>query len=233
MINITTISDTHGQHTKLNIKSGDLIIHSGDCTPRGKMEDIETFLRWYGDLNFTYKILVPGNHDWDFEKLPKYCEELCKNYGVIMLNDSGVKIEGLYIWGSPVQPEFCNWAFNRTIVEAFATKKHPWIGHHWNKIPKKTDILITHGPAYGILDKTYFSNENVGCPHLLKKIKEIKPILHICGHIHEERGVHVDPSGPTTYNNASSLDVRYIPYPDDPFRFDWDRLILGHSQGRD
>ena len=233
MKNITVISDTHGQHTRLNIKSGDLIIHSGDCTPRGKMEDIETFLRWYGDLNFIHKILVPGNHDWDFEKLPKYCEELCKNYGVVCLNNSGVKIDGLNIWGSASTPEFFNWAFNRSRSEGLATKKHPFIGYDWNLIPKKTDILITHGPAAGILDLTVYG-ERVGCGLLRKKIEEIRPILHVCGHIHEGRGVFVDISaGPVTYVNASNLDHRYQLHIDDPFSFEWDRLILGKSRGRD
>ena len=232
MISIVPISDTHGQHDKIKTGSGDLIIHSGDCTPRVKMEDMETFLRWYGDLNFKNKILVPGNHDWDFEKLPKYCAELCKNYGVICLNNSGVKIEGLNIWGSASTPEFFNWAFNRARSEAGATKKHPFIGHDWDKIPKKTDILITHGPAGGILDLT-MDGVNAGCGLLRQKIEKIRPVLHVCGHIHEGRGVVVDPVGPTTYVNASSLDYRYKLYEDDPFRFEWDRLILGKSRGQD
>jgi Icc-related predicted phosphoesterase len=233
MITITTISDTHGQHTKVDVGSGDLIIHAGDATPMGRMEDIETFLRWYGDLDFEMKVLIAGNHDWDFEKLPKYCEELCNNYGVILLNDSGVKFKGLNIWGSPVQPEFCNWAFNRSRTEALATKKHPFIGHHWDKIPNNTDILVTHGPAGGVLDKTIYGNEHVGCGLLRKKIEEIKPVLHVSGHIHEARGVFVDPKGPITYVNASSLDVRYRPYPEKALKFDWNSLILGRSQGQD
>ena len=231
MITITTISDTHGQHTKIDVGTGDLIIHAGDATPMGKMEDIEEFLRWYGDLDFDKKILIAGNHDWDFEKLPKYCEELCKNYGVTLLNDSGTKYKGLYIWGSPVQPEFFNWAFNRSRSEAAATKKHPFIGHHWDKIPKNTDILITHGPAGGMLDKTKHDRINAGCGLLRLKIQEIKPVIHICGHIHEGRGVIVD--GGTTYVNAASLDERYFPYPEKAYRFNWDKLILGQSRGQD
>ena len=77
MINITTISDTHGKHHLLDVGSGDLIIHAGDCTPRGSKEDIEEFLRWYGDLDFEMKILIPGNHDFDFERNPSVWNELC------------------------------------------------------------------------------------------------------------------------------------------------------------
>lgn len=232
MINITTISDTHGKHTAMDVRSGDLIIHAGDCTPNGRMEDIETFLRWYGDVNFTYKVLVPGNHDWDFEKLPKYCADLCKSYDIILLNNSGVKIEGLNVWGSASTPEFFNWAFNRARSEGIATKKHPFIGLDWDLIPNNTDILITHGPAGSILDLT-MDGEKAGCGLLRQKIEKIRPVLHVCGHIHEGRGVFVDPNGPITYVNSSSLDHKYRPYPDKPFRFEWNKLILGQSHGQD
>lgn len=232
MITITTISDTHGQHTKLEVGSGDLIIHAGDATPRGKMEDVETFLRWYGDLDFDKKIMIAGNHDWDFEKLPKYCEELCNNYGVTLLNDSGVKYKGLHIWGSPVQPKFLNWAFNRSRTKEDATKRNPFIGEHWDKIPSKVDILVTHGPANKILDLTK-DNVRAGCELLRKKIEEVKPVLHVCGHIHESRGIYIDPSGPTTYVNTASIDEQYRPYPEKSFRFNWNKLILGQSLGQD
>mgnify|MGYP001588210461 CR=1 FL=1 len=232
MMNITTMSDSHGKHLSVDVGSGDMIIHGGDFTSRGRMEEIEIFLRWFGDLNFDHKILVPGNHDWDFQHLPKYYEELCANYGITCLNNSGIKINGLYIWGSPVTPEFFNWAFNRSRTEAGATPKHPFIGHDWDKIPKKTDILITHGPAGGILDLTT-NGDRAGCGLLRQKIEEIKPVLHVCGHIHEGRGVFVDPNGPTTYVNASSLDHRYQPYLEKPFKFDWNGLITGSSKGHD
>lgn len=240
MINITAISDTHGQHNKIDVGSGDLIVHAGDCTPKGAMSDIEEFLRWYGDLDFEKKILVPGNHDFSFEQTPEECKQLCENYGVTLLNDSGIKFKGLRIWGSPVQPWFLNWAFNRHRTPEQATSRHPFIGPHWDKIPKNTDILITHGPAFGVLDKTAdrFNSpgQHVGCELLKKKIEEIRPVLHISGHIHEDRGVQVETDkqhGPITYCNASSLDVRYKPYPEKPFRFDWDRLIIGQSLGED
>lgn len=239
MINITTISDTHGKHDLLDVGSGDLILHAGDCTPRGSNADIEEFLRWYGDLDFEMKVLVAGNHDFGFENNPDYCEELCKNYGVVLLNDSGVKFHGLHIWGSPVQPWFHNWAFNRMRNEVMATTKHPYIGNHWNLIPKNTDILVTHGPPQGILDKTADRYDrmgaSVGCEVLRKKIEEIRPVLHVFGHIHEARGVEIDRSGnsPITYVNTSSLNLQYRPYKEKAFKFDWNDLIIGKSHEED
>lgn len=46
-------------------------------------------------------------------------------------------IDGLKIWGSPIQHEFFNWAFNR--------KRGKEIKKHWDLIPSDTNILITHG----------------------------------------------------------------------------------------
>lgn len=237
---IVTISDTHGKHWQLTQKGllpdGDIIIHSGDCTPRGSTADIEEFLRWYSDLDYKHKILIAGNHDWGFEREPEYHAELCETYGVTYLNDSGITIKGLKIWGSPVSPEFMSWAFNRarTFAEA-QLKKIPEIREHWNKIPEDTDILITHGPAYGYGDQVMMfhspnSGQHVGCEILLEKINEIKPVLHISGHIHEGRGIYLNGMGGggiTTHVNASTLDESYSMWGEKAFVFDWNDLVDG------
>ncbi len=202
---IVAISDTHGKHKNLILPQGDVLIHAGDVSSLGKESEIKDFLNWFSKTDFTYKILIAGNHDFYFEKIgenTKVLEELIPE-NVIYLNDSGVEIENLgqkalRIWGSPVQPWFYNWAFNRYRGED--------IKRHWDKIPQNTGILITHGPAYGILDKTT-RNESVGCEDLLAKIKEVKPKFHICGHIHEAYG-YIKHSG-TEFINASVLDENY------------------------
>ena len=194
------ISDTHGKHQSLILPKGDVIIHAGDVSSMGKESEIKDFLNWFSKTDFTYKILIAGNHDFYFEKIShntQVLEELIPS-NIIYLNDTGIEIENLKIWGSPIQPWFYNWAFNRYRGED--------IKKHWNKIPQDTDILITHGPVFGILDKTS-RNENVGCKDLLNKIEEIKPKFHICGHIHEAYGQLKQEN--TTYINASVLDENY------------------------
>lgn len=235
MLKIITISDTHGRHHNLVSKNllpkGDMIIHSGDSTPRGAMADVEEFLRWYGDLDYKHKILIAGNHDWAFVKEEPYIKELCKNYDIKYLNDSGVVLEGIKIWGSPVQPEFHNWAFNK--------KRGAEIRKHWDMIPDDIDILITHGPAKGVLDFVnkpfYNSVESVGCKDLLDAILRIKPSLHVCGHIHESRGVSIDKQTgtPITFVNASSVDQYYKLYEERAFCFEWNKVIMGNSLGKD
>lgn len=53
----------------------------------------------------------------------------------------------------------------------------------WKDIPKDIDVLVTHGPPYGILDFT-IRKEYAGCKGLLKFVEIIKPQAHIFGHIH-------------------------------------------------
>lgn len=57
----------------------------------------------------------------------------------------------------------------------------------WDSIPADTDILVTHGPPFGVLDRT-IQNCNAGCHYLLQKVMEIKPKYHLFGHIHEAYG---------------------------------------------
>ncbi len=192
------ISDTHGSHESLSLPEGDCIIHAGDVSNVGTKSKVLDFLDWFAQLNFKYKIFIAGNHDYFFEQADE--SEVLSSIPdtIIYLNDSGVEIEGLNIWGSPVQPWFYDWAFNRQRGEE--------IKKHWDLIPSDTDILITHGPAKGILDTTV-RNEEVGCVDLLEKIKEIQPRVHISGHIHEAYG-QVEKDG-TLFINASVLDFRY------------------------
>lgn len=197
---IVAISDTHGKHKNLVLPEGDILVHAGDVSSMGKESEIKGFLNWFSKTDFTYKILIAGNHDFYFEKISHNAEVLEELIpaNVIYLNDTGIEIEGINIWGSPIQPWFYNWAFNRYRGED--------IKRHWNKIPQNTNILITHGPAYGVLDKTT-RNESVGCEDLLEKIEEVKPKLHICGHIHEAYGR--TKQSDTEFINASVLDENY------------------------
>ena len=192
------ISDTHGQHKNLTLPKGDVIIHAGDISQRGKESEIIDFLNWFKDLDFKYKIFIAGNHDFFFEETPKNILDKLMPKNVIYLCDSGVEVEKIKIWGSPITPWFYDWAFNRP--------RGAQIAHHWQLIPIDTDILITHGPAFGQLDKTT-RGENVGCEDLLHTIDKIKPKVHICGHIHEGYGQTI--SSKTKFINASVLDEKY------------------------
>lgn len=195
---LVLISDTHGAHKTVQVPEGDVLIHAGDLSKRGEEGEVKEFLDWFSKQPHTYKVFVAGNHDWLFERRSaEYIKSLIPE-NIIYLNDSGVEINGVYIWGSPIQPTFYNWAFNRDRGED--------IKRHWDLIPEHTDVLITHGPPYGILDKT-FRGEHVGCQDLMNAIHEIQPKLHVFGHIHE--GYGIQQSKQTNFVNASILDQKY------------------------
>lgn len=220
---LTFISDTHTLEKKIqkHLIGGDSIIHCGDFMDSGKdVSQLKRFLRWFNGLdNYTDKILIAGNHDRFFEESDEdtVFELLSKYDDIIYLQDSGVKYvqddDVINVWGSPWQPEFMDWAFNLP-RGGFELERV------WNKIPKNTDLLITHGPPQGILDTSggRDSKNLLGCDLLDKRVKEIKPKIHAFGHIHGSYGYKFD--GDTHFINASMLNEEYQPK-NKPLNVEW------------
>jgi len=119
------------------------------------------------------------------------------------LENIGVTIEGVSFWGSPYTPEFLNWAFMYPRGHA--------ANQYWDQIPAGLDVLITHGPPYGILDQSAPGEEHLGCAELLKAVQKKKPKVHIFGHIHGGAGTFEN--GDTRFVNAAYLNERYKPLP--------------------
>ena len=195
---IVCLSDTHNLHDRIEVPEGDLLLHAGDATRRGTAEEVAAFLDWLAAQPHRHKVLVAGNHDFLFEREPDLASGLVRD--AIYLRDAGVEIEGLKIWGSPWQPWFHDWAFN--------LQRGAPLREKWDHIPPGTDVLITHGPPYGIFDRVD-RGELVGCADLLDAVGRIKPRLHLFGHIHEGYGREMRDG--TTFVNASICDVAYRP----------------------
>lgn len=196
MPRIVCLSDTHNTHDEIAVPDGDILIHGGDATNLGRIEEIAPFFKWFKKLPHKHKIFVAGNHDWLFERSP----ELAKGFvnDVIYLQDAGVEIEGLKIYGSPWQPWFFDWAFQFKYKEELAAK--------WALIPADVDVLITHGPPRGILDENP-AGFPCGCEALRERVEEIKPKLHIFGHIHHSYGT-TEEFG-VKFANACNCDENY------------------------
>lgn len=205
---IILLSDSHGKHKQVQLPDGDLLLHAGDLTGKGFAWQVREFMEWFAEQPHRHKVLIAGNHDFLAEEKPEEFLALVPP-GVIYLNDSGVELEGIKIWGSPIQPWFYDWAFNR--------RRGPEIAAHWALIPEDTDILITHGPPFGILDRTA-TGQHVGCEDLSARLAQVRPRLHVFGHIHEAYG-HVQRDG-IHYVNASVLDLQYQ-HTQAPIALDW------------
>ena len=161
--------------------------------------EIPSFLDWLEKQKAKYKIFIAGNHDRYFELFPFICKDILQYFpNITYLENSGITIEGLNIWGTPDTKYFCNWAFNRS------SKQLERIA---DAIPDNTNILISHGPAYHILDKIPDGN-HVGEKSLLRRVSELKDLkLHCSGHIHCAYGI--DRARQYIASNASVVNEEY------------------------
>ena len=217
---ITFISDTHTKHNQVtsSLPGGDLIIHAGDFTSMGYKHEIQQFFKWYNGLdNYTNKIVIAGNHDLMFEDDLSQAKDIISIYPNVTYLQDELEVIGddystsVKVYGSPWQPEFYNWAFN--------LPRMGWeIQQKWDDIPLNTDILVTHGPAWGHLDTVIGENTHLGCEMLANKINTLKPKIHVFGHIHSGYGYKFVDG--THFFNAAVLGENYI-YTQKPKTVEW------------
>lgn len=194
---IVVISDTHGKHQQLPEIRGDVLIHCGDFCDGFRIDeaDLSRVDDWFKNLAFKKIIVVGGNHDFVAQARHRENETVFEN--ATYLVDEPLLFEGVNFYGSPWIPDLDGWAYY---------KSNDQRKEMWELIPEQTDVLITHTPPQGILDRPR-SGQSVGCSYLRSKTEEIRPRLHCFGHIHASFGVHQ--SNQTTYYNASAVDSNF------------------------
>ena len=207
MRKIWHISDTHGYHELLNIPEGvDIVIHSGDASnsrdPYNNEPEMRKFIDWYKSLDIKHKVYVAGNHDTSIESKLVVKKDF-EDAGIVYLENEYATIEGIRIFGSPHTPRFGNWSFMKDRVK---------LERFWRKaIEEPCDIIVTHGPPKGMLDKSYDREgkmEMCGDRSLLNRIIEIQPKLVCFGHIHNTEdivnaGITKQSIYNTVYSNGS------------------------------
>ena len=193
---LVCISDTHGRHADLAVPDGDVLIHAGDLTAHGELDELIDSNTWLGTLPHPHKLIIAGNHDAICAELPEILPQVLTN--ATYLCDSGATIVGRTFYGSPWTPYF--------VGNTFELRRGRAIRARWLAIPPATDVLITHGPPFGILDRAA-SGLPQGCEDLAEVVALLRPTAHIFGHIHEGHGMLR--RGDTTFMNAASLDADY------------------------
>lgn len=147
---ILHLSDTHSYHTRLrNLPEADIVVHSGDFCMAGSEQEALDFLNWFCDLPYRHKIFICGNHDEclygnDINGLDSNVHYMC---------NSGIEIEGVKFYGVPM-----------FFVDCLTDQQKL----NYERIPPDTDVLITHAPAHGILDRD--GSIHLGSQDLLKKL---------------------------------------------------------------
>jgi Icc-related predicted phosphoesterase len=115
--------------------------------------------------------IIPGNHEEE-----KKLEIICKKFSKINpMHKKTLKINNwtFFFWGGGGFTPFDEKLENEI-------KKFKETLSKDDKV-----ILVTHGPPYNTeLDYLEWAG-HVGCRSQKKFLTEIKPILHICGHLHE------------------------------------------------
>lgn len=209
-LTLVLISDTHGMHDRMDhpVPDGDVLIHAGDFCGVGQAWEIRDFAAWMGKFPHRHKLVTPGNHDRPVEHDEATFREIFATCGIRLLINESVEIDGFRFFGSPYTPTFLNWHFMRD--------RGPAIRAEWDKIPEDSDVVITHGPAYGYGDLAPpwkgEPSRHVGCLELLERLRDIRPSIHIFGHIHDGYGVTISDEIPgITFLNASICTENYRP----------------------
>lgn len=207
---VVHISDTHNKTYK-SLPVGDILIHSGDFTNHGTAEEISDFATYLTNLPFRYKVVICGNHEWGCDRLPPTLFKSLLGPNVIMLQDNGVCLMGINIWGS---------AWNNRTRMAFGAHEE-FRREKWGLIPTNTHILITHNPPFNVLDLAYQPQDKTllgdepcitcdqvhkrykhwGCRSLLERVHDLNIPLHLFGHVHDEVGIKK--VGGTTFCNGA------------------------------
>jgi len=196
-LKLVIVSDTHGRHERLGVLSGDVLIHCGDFGV-GEMDgeqSISELDSWFFRQNFRMILCIGGNHDFFAQELRSLAKPVFRH--AKLLQDDSATLDGVIFYGAPWVPELASWAHYLT-TDA--------IQRAWMKIPENVNVLITHTPPKGILDKNS-SGKECGCPHLRNRLEQLRPAVHCFGHIHASAGT-VEIGG-TRYVNASIVNSRY------------------------
>jgi predicted phosphohydrolase len=210
-------SDTHSRPLPPIPPDTDIFLHSGDLTIRGEPDEVKFTVDQIASLpHNVIKVFVAGNHDLILDQIwlesennysilgEKHCAEVkeyIKTKSKVAGNMYYIENEAFEVttsdgktwklYGTPYSKEFWNFAF--------MSDKYPL-----PEFPSSTEILITHGPAFKILDLVA-NGARGGCDKLTDAVKKLKPRMHLFGHIHEARGIDVDDAG-ILFVNAAALE---------------------------
>lgn len=218
---ILVISDTHGEAFSCKERA-DVVIHCGDLTEGSTLQEFQYAIDQLKALDAPLKLVIAGNHDWtlDTPTFKRKLEQDLKpedrdqaaveiifgafgqarklfdapevqRAGIVFL-DEGVhtfSLESggsLKVYASPYTPF-------KTDMDVSGFQYDPQGKEHdWGVIDNDVDIVVTHSPPRGIMDRiwndTTARQERVGSPGLFTAVANARPKMHCFGHIHSTWG---------------------------------------------
>ena len=192
-VRVTVISDTHLMHEGLRLPEGDLLIHCGDMFDLRDRDpsQLGRLDAWFGEQPFDRIVCTGGNHDRILEQARTRRAQPFRN--AHYLEDETLHYRGLTLYGAPWLPGLPGHAFH---------KDRAGLAEAWARIPAGIDILVTHSPPQGILDRSS-RGMSFGCPELARELRRIAPRVHCFGHVHASAGQAR--LGPTLFVNGCSV----------------------------
>lgn len=209
----------------LPCESIDVVLHCGDLTTNCTTDELQRTMDFLAAHPAPLKLCIPGNHDRYLDEAYAGAKRASKRRGSVGAEDkaaacraivesaNGVKMlstgthtfelangASLRIYADPYTPEFGHWGF-----------QYPK-GTRTFDIPNNVDVVMTHGPPYGVLDEIEPVHPNdyahVGCKNSLWAVYRAKPQIHCFGHIHEDWGACLATWG----SSASEVDIASSEY---------------------
>jgi len=201
---LTCFSDSHGMHKQIVFPKRfddetNILVIAGDITRHGLNAEQELIglNKWIGKQRFDHTILVYGNHDGFTQQYPERTRQIMTN--CICLCDESVIINNIKFYGTPWSNLFCDWWWMLSEQD---------LEEQYKQIPDDVDVIISHGPAKGILDMN-IQGEHCGSIALHNRVMDINPRMVISGHIHENYGIYE--IGHTKFINPSICTLDYKP----------------------
>lgn len=201
------VSDLHGNLP--DVPPCDVLLIAGDVFPGPYfpvVPAVENQVRWASDyllpwLERTRKHVgsiyaVGGNHDVALEHsglLPNLWpwHLLCNDHFFHPTNDphTGFQVHGCPYSKTPSPLWPYEWAFLAVNEADMKVQLRDMMIGTGQRSSGQVDVLLTHCPPHGILDRNNTTGEHCGSTALLELVRMMKPRLHVFGHIHEARGM--------------------------------------------
>lgn len=216
-LRILHLSDTHSLHRRVfDLPPADLMVHTGDFTISGTDAEYRDFDCWVAHWKmmsrFKHCVAIAGNHEFH-EPSHRVCagqlspaQVLDPSYvrsrlpNATFLAHEQVVFEGMRIFGSTWEP-YCSGA-DPDLPGDSQTEQQLWAAHcarspahatphKFDLIPAGVHLLLTHGPARGVLDWETPHQAYGSSVALRERILACNVQVHMFGHVHEQRGAFV------------------------------------------
>ncbi|KAG9254533.1 Metallo-dependent phosphatase-like protein [Emericellopsis atlantica] len=199
-VRIVCISDTHNDDCTQSLPDGDLLVHAGDMTDDGTMEELRVAYEWIAALPHKIKLVIAGNHDVGLdpdhskflpEALALFTSEAAAASGVHYVDRVSARLnDTISAYGNPTQPDF--------LASSYAFTYPPYPSQQataaWASAPTDPSsscaLWITHGGPLGHLDWIPIPPLR-GCEVQARAVARARPVLAVFGHFHSSHGVEV------------------------------------------